>query len=80
MLNIYGGPEFIYKVYPISNLTAKFLYDEWQSIVKAIESEQENKVIAIIADGHRTNQKCFSTGAMGFPSRSIFFLSLYLSS
>ena len=49
---LYEGPEFIYKVYPISDLTAKFLYDKGQSIVKTIESEQENKVIAVIADGH----------------------------
>ena len=72
---LYGGPEFIYKVYPISNLTAKFLYDEGQSIVKAIESEQQNKVIAVITDGHRTNQKCFSTCAMDSPSRSKPWLS-----
>ena len=72
---LYGAPEFIYKVYPIINLTAKFLYDEGQSIVKAIESEQENKVIAVIADGHRTNQKCFSTWAMDSPSRSKPWLS-----
>ena len=46
------------------------MYDEGPNIVKAIESEQENKVIAVIADGHRTNQKYFSTWAMDFPSRS----------
>ena len=73
---LYRGPEFIYKVYPISNRTAKFLYDEGQSIVKAIESEQENKVIAVIADGHHTNQKCFSTWAMDSPSRSKPWLSV----
>ena len=66
---LYKGPEFIYKVYPINNLIAKFLYDEGQSIVKAIESEQENKVIAVIADGHRTNQRYFSTWAMDSSSR-----------
>ena len=71
----YGGPKFIYKIYHISNLTAKFLYDEGQSIVKAIESEQENKVIAVIVDQHRTNQKCFSTWAMDSPSRSKPWLS-----
>ena len=83
---LYGGPEFIYKVYPTSNLTAKFFYDEGQSMVKAIKSEQENKVIAVIADGHRTNQKCFSTWAMDSPSRTkpwlrkilIFFLFDYV--
>ena len=60
---------------PHYNLTTKFLYDEGQSIVKAIESEQENKVIYAIADGHRTNQKCFSTWAMDSPSRSKPWLS-----
>ena len=73
---LYGGPEFIYKVYPINNLTAKFLYDEGQSIVKAIESEKENKVIAVIADGHRTNQKCFSIWAMDSQFNSIQFNSI----
>ena len=81
---LYGGPEFIYKVYSISNLTAKFLYDEGQSIVKAIEFEQENKVIAVIADEHRTDRKCFSTWAMDSPSRSkswlrkVLIFSFYL--
>ena len=72
---LYGGPKFILKVYPISTPTAKFLYDEGQSIVKAIESEQENKVIAVIAHGHHTNQKCFSIWAMDSPSRSKPWLS-----
>ena len=76
---LYGGSEFIYKVYPISNLTAKFLYDEGQSIVKAIESEQENKVIAVIAitviAGHHTHQKSFSTWSIDSLSRSKPWLS-----
>ena len=71
----YGGPKFIYKIYHISNLTAKFLYDKGQSEVNAIESKQENKVIAVIVDEHRTNQKCFSTWAMDSPSRSKSWLS-----
>ena len=45
------------------------MYDEGQSIVKAIESEQENKVIGVIADGYCTIQKCFSTWAMDSPSK-----------
>ena len=51
------------------------MYDEGQSIVKAIESKQESKIIAVIADEHRTNQKCFSTWAMDSPSRSKPWLS-----
>ena len=58
---LFGGPEFISKIYPIKNLTAKFLSDEGSQVVEAIESESTNKVIAIIADGHRTNQKCFAS-------------------
>ena len=56
---LFGGPEFIYKAYPISNLTAQFLYKEATSIVETIESDSPNKVLAVITDGHRTNQKCF---------------------
>ena len=52
------------------------MYDEGQSIVKEIESEQENKVIVVIADGHRTTQKCFSTWAMNSFSRSKPWLSI----
>ena len=59
---LYKGPEFIYKVYPISNLTAKFLYDEGQGLVKAIESEQENKVIAVIAEGIVLTRDVFPLG------------------
>ena len=58
---LFGGPEFIYKIYLIKNLTAKFLSDEGSQVMEAIESESTNKVIAIIADGHRTNQKCFAS-------------------
>ena len=59
---LYGGPEFIYKVCPISNLTAKFLYDEGQSIVKAIQSEQENKVILLLQMGIVLTRNAFPLG------------------
>ena len=58
---LFGGPEFIHKIYPMKNLTAKFLCDEGNKIVEAIESDATNKVIAIVADGHKTNQKCFAS-------------------
>ena len=72
---LYKGSEFIYKVYPISNHTAKFLYDEGQSIIKVIKFGQQNTVIAVIADKHYTNQKCFSTWAMDSASRPKPWLS-----
>ena len=58
---LFGGPEFIHKIYSMKNLTANFLYDEGNKIVEALESDAANKVITIIADGHRTNQKCFAS-------------------
>ena len=56
---LFGGPEFIYKAYPMSNLTAQFLHNEATNIARKVESESAIKVLAIIADGHRINQKCF---------------------
>ena len=29
--------------------------------MEAIESDATNKAIAIVADGHKTNQKCFAS-------------------
>ena len=86
--SFYGGHKFIYKGYPISSFKAKFLYDEGQSIVKAIKFEQENKVIVVMTDEHCTNQKCFFTWAMDSPCRpkpwlsknsDVFLLSDYVN-
>ena len=60
---LFGGPEFIHKIYPMKNLTASFLCNEGNKIVQAIESDATNKVIAIVADGHKTNQKCFASSS-----------------
>ena len=59
---LYGGPKFIYKVYPISNLTAKFLYDEGQSIIKAIESKQKTKSFLILQMGIALTRNAFPLG------------------
>ena len=55
---LYGGPEFIYKALPVSNLTGDFLVKECTPVVNAI-NECSGQVVAILADGHQTNQKCF---------------------
>ena len=44
---LFGGPEFIYKAYPMSNLTAQFLHNEATNIVCTIESESANKVLVL---------------------------------
>ena len=43
-----GGPKFIYKVYHISNLTAKFLYDEGQSIEKQSNLNKKTKSLLLL--------------------------------
>ena len=43
----------------MKNLNAQFLLDEASRIVEMTESKSTNKAIAIVADGHRTNQKWF---------------------
>ena len=40
---LFGGPQFIYKNYPISNLTAEFLCEEAIRIVQTIENESPNQ-------------------------------------
>ena len=55
---LYGGPEFIHKALPVSNLTGDFLLKEATPLLNAI-NESGAKVVAMISDGHRTNQNCF---------------------
>jgi hypothetical protein len=57
---LYGGPEFITKALPVSNLTSDFLIDQSKPIIDTINSHSDSQVLAIVADGHRTNQKCFN--------------------
>lgn len=56
---LYGGPELIYKAYPIRGLTSSFLENACQDTVEAIEKQENGEVLAIITDGHKINQKTF---------------------
>ena len=56
---LFGGPEFIVKLLPVSNLTSDFLYSQFQPITNAINEVENAQVLAIIADGHQVNQKLF---------------------
>ena len=57
---LYGGTEFIAKILPVSQLTADFILNQVQPIVDEINIQEDGKVIGIIADGNRTNQKLFN--------------------
>lgn len=56
--SLYGGPEFLCKALPVSNLTGDFLIQESKPILESIK-QCDGQVVAILADGHKTNQKCF---------------------
>ena len=56
---LYGGPEILVKALPVSNLNAEFLIEQSSPIIQAVQSNPEGQIVAIIADGHKTNQKCF---------------------
>ena len=54
-----GGPEFLTKLLPVSNLNADFLVNQSKPILEKITEQPDGEVLAIIADGNRVNQKFF---------------------
>ena len=59
--SLYGGPEFLARVLPVSNLTSDFQLEQCKLIVDTIETFTCNgKLIAIITDGNKVNQSFFS--------------------
>ena len=59
MIRLMGGPDFIYKSLPMSGLTSDFLCRLGTEIINIVYSRKDSEVLAIVADGHRTNQRCF---------------------
>ena len=47
------------KFLPISNINAEFLIEQSSPIIEAVQSQPSGHIVAIIADGHKTNQNCF---------------------
>ena len=69
---LYGGPEFLVKTLQVSNLNAEFLIEQISPIIEAVQRHPDGHIVAIVADGHKTNQKCFKklTTLEGNPSLS----------
>ena len=61
---LYGGPQFIHKTLPVSNLNSFFLRKVTEDALKTI-TDQGGEVLAIIADGHKINQKTFDDLSRG---------------
>ena len=55
---LFGGPKFLYKVYPVVKLDTDFLYTETMNILNDMKSVGVD-IKAIVADNNRVNQSFF---------------------
>ena len=58
---LFGGPEFITKMLPVTKLDAGFQHSQCVPIMENVKEQQNATVLAVIADGNRVNQKFFQT-------------------
>ena len=59
IVTLFGGPKFLYKMLPVRNLNADFLFNQASSVLSSIKCVGGN-VVAIICDGNRVNQAFFT--------------------
>ena len=57
---LFGGPEFITKILPVTKLDAGFQHSQCVPIID-VKEQQNATVLAVIADGNLVNQKFFQT-------------------
>ena len=57
---LYGGPTFLSKMLPVTNLSSQFIHEQISLTREAIQSSN-GKIKVIICDDNRTNQKFFKT-------------------
>ena len=57
--SLFGGPEFLSRVPPVTKLNSEFQFNQCRPIIDTINSVQNGNVLAIITDGFRVNQKFF---------------------
>ena len=55
---MFGGPKCLWKILPIKEMGADFLFDKINTLLKNLK-DAGAKVIAIICDGNRVNQSFF---------------------
>ena len=56
---LFGGPEFLIKMIPISCLDSDFLLNQCKPIIEMINNQPNAKLLSVIADGNRVNQRFF---------------------
>lgn len=57
--SLFGGPEFLSRILPVTKLTAGFQFDQCTAIIETIKQVNNGKVLAILTDGNRVNQSFF---------------------
>lgn len=55
---LFGGPKFLYKVLPVANLDADFLFSQTSFIMEDMRKVGVN-IEAILCDNNRVNQQFF---------------------
>ena len=58
--SLFGGPEFLARVLPVTKLNSEFQFNQRRPIIDTINSVQNGNVLLIRTDGFRVNQKFFS--------------------
>ncbi|XP_065644326.1 uncharacterized protein LOC136075356 [Hydra vulgaris] len=59
VVTLFNGPKFLYKMLPVRELDAEFLFEQTTLILDAIKNNGGN-VVAIVCDGNRVNQKFYN--------------------
>ena len=60
LVGLFGGPKFLLRMIPVTELDSIFLFDECQKVINSI-NEAGGNVISIISDDNRVNQNIFKT-------------------
>ena len=58
VITLFNGRKFLYKMLPVRELDAEFLFEQTTLILDAIKNNGGN-VVAIVCDGNRVNQKFY---------------------
>ena len=59
LIFLYGGPKFLTKMIPVSNLTSEFLFNQVHVTLSTLLELCSTLVKAIVCDGNRVNQQFF---------------------
>ena len=58
LVGLFGGPKFLLRMIPVTELDSIFLFDECQKVINNI-NEAGGNIISIISDDNRVNQNFF---------------------